>query len=123
MDDSSVNHDKVFLHFLKKLAKNEEKSFHGLQTSTYGSVSEESEFGPKEHQAARDVYSRYIVDWYGNIKFGKSKIPQNQMYIKLFNTFKQLKLVLSSQCIGILNLFEVLRLVSTPSENQKSNTL
>ena len=34
-DDSSVNfHDKVFLHFLKKMAKNEEKPCHGnLQMS------------------------------------------------------------------------------------------
>ena len=50
MDDTAVNfHDKVFLHFLKNLAKNEEGSCHGnLQMShplsTYGSVNEAGEF-------------------------------------------------------------------------------
>ena len=34
MDDSSINfHDKVFLHFSKKMGKNEEKPCHGLWMS------------------------------------------------------------------------------------------
>ena len=66
MDDSSVNYtDKVFLHFLQKLGKNEEKPCHGnlrmsRQYSTYGSVSEAGEFGLRQMLAPCFLLYRFL---------------------------------------------------------------
>ena len=65
-NDTSINfHDKVFLHFSKKLAENEEKPCHGNlrmshQYSTYGSVSEAGEFGLRQMLAPCFLLYRFL---------------------------------------------------------------